>query len=95
MCLRPVLVPWGEGFGIPNRSPDPLVRRAGQDHPCPVSADAPRRERDVARREGHGRPAVPGNKTTGIEPRLGQVSPRRSACGASVPPAHPLTVVRS
>ncbi len=25
-CLRP----WGEGFGIPNRSPDPLVRRAGR-----------------------------------------------------------------
>ena len=25
--------PWGECFGIPNRSPDPLVRRAGRDHP--------------------------------------------------------------
>jgi hypothetical protein len=25
--------PWGEGFVIPNRSPDPLVRRASRDHP--------------------------------------------------------------
>jgi hypothetical protein len=46
--------PWGEGFGIPNRSPDPLVRRAGRDHPFPISSGSPWRERDVARRVGHG-----------------------------------------
>ena len=45
----------GEGFGIPNRSPDPLVRRAGRDHPLPKSAGSPWRGRDVARRVGHGR----------------------------------------
>jgi len=45
---------WGQGFGIPTRSPDPLVRRAGRDHPFPVSAGAPWRERDVTRRVGHG-----------------------------------------
>ena len=33
--------PWGEGFGIQNRSPDPLVRRAGRDHPFPISAGSP------------------------------------------------------
>jgi hypothetical protein len=45
-----VTAPWnmppprGEGFGIPNRSPDPLVRRAGRDHPFPISAGSPWRE---------------------------------------------------
>jgi hypothetical protein len=31
-----VPLPLREGFGIPNRSPDPLVRRAGRDHPFPI-----------------------------------------------------------
>jgi hypothetical protein len=35
--------PWGEGFGIPNRSPEPLVRRAGRDHPFLISAGSPGR----------------------------------------------------
>jgi len=41
--------PWGKGFGIPNRSPDSLVRRAGRDPPFPVSAGSRERDRDVAR----------------------------------------------
>jgi hypothetical protein len=63
-----VLLPWGEGFGIPNRSPDHLVRRAGRDHPIPIFAGSLWRERDVARRVGHGWSAIPGKKTAGIEP---------------------------
>jgi len=35
--LRPGLLPWGQGWRfqdrISNRSPDPLVRRVGRDHP--------------------------------------------------------------
>ena len=46
--------PWGESFGIPNRSPDPLVRRVGRDHPFPISAGSFWRKRDVARRVRHG-----------------------------------------
>ena len=42
--------PWGEGFGIPNRSPEPPVRWVDRDHPFPIPADSPWRERDVARR---------------------------------------------
>jgi hypothetical protein len=30
--------PLSRGFGIPNRSPDPLVQRAGRDHPFPIFA---------------------------------------------------------
>ena len=40
-CLHLGLLPWDEGFGIPNPSPDPLVRRAGRDHPIlhfPIAA---------------------------------------------------------
>jgi hypothetical protein len=40
------------GFGIPNRSSGPLVR-AGRDHPFPISAGSPWRERHVARRMRH------------------------------------------
>ena len=29
----PITDPLSRGFGIPNRSPDPLVQRAGRDHP--------------------------------------------------------------
>ncbi len=45
----------GEGFGILNRSPDPLVRQAGRDYPFPISVDSPLRERDVERRVGRER----------------------------------------
>jgi hypothetical protein len=44
----------GEGFGIPNRPPDPLTRRAGRDPPFPLCAGSLWRERDIARRVGHG-----------------------------------------
>ena len=50
----------GRGFGIQNRSLeslDPLARRSGRDHPFPIYAAAPWRERDIARSVGHGRPA--------------------------------------
>ena len=50
----PITDPVSRGFGIPNRSPDPLVQRAGRDHPFPVFAGSPWRERDVARRMRHG-----------------------------------------
>ena len=47
-CLRVGRVSGsGEGFEIPNRSPDPLVRRAARYHPFPISAGSPWRERDV------------------------------------------------
>jgi hypothetical protein len=49
--------PWvSVGFGIPNRlgSLDPLVRRVGRDHQFPVYAGSAWRERDIARRVGHG-----------------------------------------
>jgi hypothetical protein len=55
-------VPWGEGFGIPNRSSEPLVRRVGQDHPFPIFSGSPWRESDVAR-------------ATGIEPHPAHVFP--------------------
>jgi hypothetical protein len=84
----------GEGFGIPNRSPDPLVGRAGRDHPFPISAGSPWRERDVARRVGHGGPAIPGGKIRVSNPTRPRFPLRRSACGASVPP-HPLRVASS
>jgi len=42
--------PLSRGFGIPTRSPDPLVQRAGRDHPFPIFAGSPWREREVARR---------------------------------------------
>ena len=58
-----------EVSGSPNRSPGPLVQRAGRDHPFPIPAGSPWRERDFARRVGHGSPAIPGGKTTGIEER--------------------------
>ena len=34
----PITDPLSRGFGIPNRSPDPMVQRAGRDHPIPVFA---------------------------------------------------------
>jgi hypothetical protein len=62
----------GEGFGIPNLSPDPLERRAGRDHPFPISAGSSWRERDVAHRVGHALTAIPGEKTMGQkEERMG------------------------
>jgi hypothetical protein len=107
-CLRPGLVPWGEGFGIPNRSPDPLVRRAGQDHPFPISAGSDWRERES--HVGWDTDDLPsqGGNNMGIEPHLAQLFPTagrlrrlivvvlscRSAWGASVTP-HPLRVARS
>ena len=54
----------GEDFGIPNRSLDPLARRAGRDHPFPAYAGSPWRARDIARRVRHGWPATPGKTTT-------------------------------
>jgi hypothetical protein len=71
----------GGGFGIPNQSPDPLVRRAGRDHPFPLSACAPWREWDVARRVGTGDLPSQGKKTTGLNPTRPGFPPRRSACG--------------
>ena len=47
----PITDPLSRGFGIPNRSPEPL--RAGRDHPFPRFAGSPWRERDVARRMRH------------------------------------------
>jgi hypothetical protein len=53
----PITDPLSRDFGVPNRFPDPLVQRAGRDHPFPIFAGAPWRERDIARRMRHGRPA--------------------------------------
>jgi hypothetical protein len=73
--------------GIPIRSPVCLLlqdlvqsslspaTRAGRNNPFPISAGSSWRDRDVARRVGHGRPVILGNKTTGIEPHPSQVSP--------------------
>jgi len=36
-------------FRDPKLSPDPLIQRAGRDHPFPIFAVSPWRERDVAR----------------------------------------------
>jgi hypothetical protein len=44
--------PLGGGFGTPNQSPDPLVRRAGRDHRFPVSACSLWREREFQLLEG-------------------------------------------
>ena len=67
----PITDPLSRGFGIPNRSPDPLVQRAGRDHPFPVFTGSPGRERDVARRTCH----VRREKNTGIEPLPAHLSP--------------------
>jgi len=37
----PITDPLFRGFGIPNRSPDPLAPRAGRDHPSPILAGIP------------------------------------------------------
>jgi len=37
----PITDALSRGFGIPNRSPDPLVPRAGWDHPFPIFAGTP------------------------------------------------------
>ena len=58
----PITDPLSRGFWIPNRSPGPLVQRAGRDHPFPIFAGSPWRERDVARRVRHGFPAMPGKR---------------------------------
>ena len=50
----PITDPLFRGFGIPNRSPAPLVQRAGRDQPIPIFAGSPWRERDLARRVRHG-----------------------------------------
>ena len=70
----PITDPLSRGF-ISYRSPDPLVQRAGRDHPFPIFAGSPWRERDVARRMRHGWPAMPGKKTMGIEPHPAHVCP--------------------
>ena len=49
----PITDPLFRGFGIPNRSTASLVQRAGQDHPFPIFAGSPWRERDLARRVRH------------------------------------------
>ena len=51
--------PLSRGFGIPNLSPDPLVQRAGRDHPFPIFAGSPWRERKGTShgRARHGFPA--------------------------------------
>jgi hypothetical protein len=88
--------PLGEGFGIPNRSPDPLVRRAGQNNSSPS---------DICRFSLGGKGTSHVGWDTGDLPSQGKqlrvsnparprFPPRRSACGASVPP-HPLRVARS
>jgi len=59
----------------PTPIPWPLVQRAGRDHPFPIFAGSPWRERDVARRMRHGWPAIPGEKTMGIEPHPAHVLP--------------------
>ncbi len=46
----PITDPLFRGFGIPNRSTASLVQRAGRDHPFPIFAGSPWRERDLARR---------------------------------------------
>jgi hypothetical protein len=49
----PITDPLFRGFGIPNRSTASLVQRAGRDHPFPIFAGSPWRERDIARRVKH------------------------------------------
>jgi len=65
---------------------DLLVQRAGRDHPFPIFAGSPWRERDVARRMRHGWPAFPGKKTTGIEPHPAHAFPTAGRLWRSVPP---------
>ena len=57
----------------PKPIPSPLVQRAGRDHPFPIFAESPWRERDLARS------CHPGEKNTGIEPHPAHRSPRRRA----------------
>jgi hypothetical protein len=71
---------------------NPWYDGRGRAHPFPVSAGAPWRERDVARRVGYG--PSQGKNNTGVEPTRPRFPPRRSACGASVTPAHPLRVTK-
>jgi hypothetical protein len=80
----PVTDPLSRGFGIPNRSPDPLVQRAGRDHPFPVFAGSPWRERDVARRMRHGDMTSQGEKLRGRTPP-GPCGGPHDACGAQCP----------
>jgi hypothetical protein len=58
----PISDPLFRGFGIPNRSTASLVQRAGRDHPFPIFAGSPWRERDLARRVRHGSPTIQGKK---------------------------------
>jgi len=50
----PITDPLSRGLGIPDRSPEPLVQWASRDHPFPIFAGSPWRERDVAHRIRHG-----------------------------------------
>ena len=55
----PITDPLFRGFGISNRSTGPLVQRAGRDHPFPIFAGSPWRERKGTShgRARHGFPA--------------------------------------
>jgi hypothetical protein len=67
---------------------DPLARRADRDHPFPVYAASPWRERDIERVcIGWDTGDLPsqGKKLRVSNPTRTRLAPRRSACGASGP----------